>query len=492
MARVLLVDDELTMVQMVADLLRKSGHEVFPFTSGPAALAAISSQAPELVITDLYFDKTRAQGLEIVRKSRELDPPAVVIVITGFGSIESAVEAMKIGAFDYLEKPFKLDALNLCVQRALSYNAAVTETNYLRKQLKKKYQFSQIIGTAPSMQQVFKMIERVADTDSTILILGESGTGKELVARALHFNSRRQHAPFVPVNCGALPENLLESELFGHRRGAFTSAMNDKKGLFQEADGGTLFLDEVGSMPPQLQIRLLRVLQEHEVRRIGENTPVHVNVRVVAATNEPLEKKVKDGGFREDLYYRLNVIPIQMPSLRERRDDIPLLVAHFLKGKAAPKSDTPLQITRRVMEVLCAYDWPGNVRELENAIERATTLCDHDILQVADLPPSMVNSVKSRNPELDTADAPIALPSLPETALYPFNSDLRKEAVEPVAAATTEMSAQQLTSLKLFMHEQERAYLNKALEKCGGDKEKAALALGVSLATLYRKLGGEE
>ena len=237
------------------------------FTSGNAALAVIENIAPELVITDLYLDKTRAHGFEILHKARSLNPPAVVIMITGFGSIETAVEAMKKGAYDYLEKPFKLDELKLCVQRALSYNDAVSENFYLRKQLKKKYQFSQIIGSAGKMQQVYRMVERVADTDSTILILGESGTGKELVAKALHFNSRRQFAPFVPVNCSALPENLLESELFGHRKGSFTGAINDKAGLFQEADGGTIFLDEIASMSPLLQSRLLRVLQEKEVRR---------------------------------------------------------------------------------------------------------------------------------------------------------------------------------------------------------------------------------
>src|SRR5438876_10921012 len=218
------------------------------------------------------------------------------------------------------------------------------------------------------MQEVFKMLERVADTDSTILILGESGTGKELVAKALHYNSRRQFAPFVPVNCSALPENLLESELFGHRKGAFTGAINDKKGLFQEADGGTVFLDEVGSMSAMLQSRLLRVLQEREVRRVGDNIPIYVNVRVVAASNEPLEKRIKDGTFREDLYYRLNVIPIHLPSLRERRDDIPLLVAHFLKTKVNPQTNRSFQLTRQAMEILCNYYWPGNVRELENAV----------------------------------------------------------------------------------------------------------------------------
>src|SRR5580698_3988395 len=386
MAKVLLVDDELTMVQMVTERLRQEGHEVFPFTNYKDAFAALETAAPEIVITDLYLDKTRAHGLEILQKARSITPPPSVIVITAFGSIETAVEAMKCGAYDYLEKPFKLDELNLCIQRALSYNEAISENHYLRKQLKKKYQFSQLIGTSPKMQGVFKMIERVADTDSTILIRGESGTGKELVARALHFNSRRQFAPFIPVNCSALPENLLESELFGHRKGSFTGAVNDKKGLFHEADGGTIFLDEVGSMSAMLQSRLLRVLQEREVRRVGENTPTYINVRVLAATNEPLEKKIKDGSFREDLYYRLNVIPIEMPNLRERHEDIPLLVAHFLRNKMNPRTGQPIQITRQALQALTAHEWPGNVRELENAIERASTLCEENVIQLNDLP----------------------------------------------------------------------------------------------------------
>jgi DNA-binding NtrC family response regulator len=421
MAKVLLVDDDLTVLQMVAELLRQEGHEVIPFSNGNAALAALTAHAPELVITDLYFDKTRAHGLEVVQKARALSPPAVVIVITGFGTIETAVEAMKHGAFDYLEKPFKVAELNLCVQRALSYNAAVSETVFLRKQLKKKYEFSQIIGNAPSMQTVFKMIERVANTDSTILVLGESGTGKELVARALHFNSRRQFAPFVPVNCSALPENLLESELFGHRRGSFTGAISDKKGLFEEADGGTIFLDEVGSMSPMLQSRLLRVLQEREVRRVGENMAISVNVRVVAASNEPLEKRIEEGTFREDLYYRLNVIAIPLPSLRERREDIPLLVAHFLKGKVHSDTNRPVQVTRQAMEVLCAHDWPGNVRELENAIERAVALCDRGLITAEDLPPRLLASVKMTSPAAGAQTA-ATLPEVPDSALYPLHS----------------------------------------------------------------------
>ncbi len=338
------------------------------------------------------------------------------------------------------------------------------------------------------MREVFRMIERVADTDSTILILGESGTGKELVARALHFNSRRQLAPFVPINCSALPENLLESELFGHRRGAFTGAINDKKGLFQEADGGTIFLDEVGTMPPMLQSRLLRVLQEREVRRVGDNTSVSVNVRVVAATNESLEKRIKEGTFREDLYYRLNVIPIPLPSLKDRREDIPLLVAHFLKGKTNPRSGKPFLLTRQAMELLCAHDWPGNVRELENAIERAATLCEGDIIQASDLPPNIATETK--NTSSSDAAATVTLPSLPETALYPLHATNGPSTT--AATGNTPFSLAQTVSLKNFLREQEQSYLNKVMQQCEGDKEKAALLLGVSLATLYRKLSGED
>ena len=487
MAKVLLIDDELTMVQMVTEMLRQEGHEVFPFTNSRDALAALETQMPEIVITDLYLDKTRAHGLDILQKARSITPPASVILITAFGSIETAVEAMKNGAYDYLEKPFKLDELNLCIQRALSYNEAISENLYLRKQLKKKYQFSQLIGTSAKMQEVFKMIERVADTDTTILILGESGTGKELVARALHFNSRRQFAPFIPVNCSALPENLLESELFGHRKGSFTGAVNDKKGLFQEADGGTIFLDEVGSMSPMLQSRLLRVLQEREVRRIGDNTPSYINVRVLAATNEPLEKKMKDGSFREDLYYRLNVIAVDLPSLRERREDIPLLVAHFLRDKVNPRNGLPIQITRQTMQVLSAHEWPGNVRELENAIERAATLCEENVIQVADLPPALARDLAQQGipsaVSREIAELPVA------TGANPKISPPGAPAGSAGAAASNAAADQ---PLKDFLREQEITYLNRVLAQTGGDKEKAALLLGVSLATLYRKLSEDE
>jgi len=490
MAKVLLADDEVTMVQMVTELLRAEGHEVFPFTNGNAALEAIEAVAPELVITDLYLDKTREQGLDILQKARSLNPPAIVILITGFGTIKTALEAMKKGAYDYLEKPFKLDDLKLCIQRALSYSTAISENVYLRKQLKKKYQFSQIVGTSAKMQEVFKMIERVADTDSTILILGESGTGKELVAKALHFNSRRQFSPFVPVNCSALPENLLESELFGHRKGAFTGAINDKKGLFQEADGGTIFLDEVGSMSAMLQSRLLRVLQEKEVRRVGDNVPIYVNVRVVAASNEPLEKRIKDGTFREDLYYRLNVIPIHLPSLRERRDDIPLLVSHFLRDKVHARTGKPFQITRQAMDVLCAHHWPGNVRELENAIERACALCEDSVIRVADLPPTLHQYFKESPSDtvFEVPSVPTQTRANPAQALYPVGGT----PTQPSQAASDATANHPLGALKTFLREQELAYLNRALAYTGGDKEKAAELLGISLATLYRKLSEDE
>ncbi len=501
MARVILVDDEPTMVQMVAEMLREDGHDVRPFTQVTPALEAIPEIQPDLIVTDLYLDKTRAGGLDILQKARSQSPPITVIMVTGFGSIETAVKAMKAGAYDYIEKPFKLDELRMCVQRALSFNQAISENVYLKKQLRKKYQFDQIIGRSEPMQQVFNMVEKVADTDSTILVLGESGTGKELIAKALHFNSRRQFAPFIPVNCSALPENLLESELFGHRKGSFTGAINDKTGLFQEADGGTIFLDEVGSMSSLLQSRLLRVLQEKEVRRVGDNTPVYVDVRVLAATNEPLEEKIKAGEFREDLYYRLNVISIPLPSLRERRDDIPLLISHFLKEKLNPRTGQPYNVTRHAMDVLSAYDWPGNVRELENAIERACALCEDDTVRVRDLPPALqakaLEVVSDDTVMLKTPDAteqPEESPSperVDQKSIYPLENG-ESRTIRPKDAAGGVSTSKPLGPLKNFIKEQESAYIQRILAHTGNDKDKAAELLGVSLATLYRKLTDDE
>jgi DNA-binding NtrC family response regulator len=481
MAKVLVADDEPTMVQIVAELLRAEGHQVFPFTNGNAALEAMESLAPDLVVTDLYLDRTKPQGLDILQKARALTPPAQVIVITGFPTVETAVDATKKGAYDFLEKPVKLDVLKLRIERALSYNDAVSENVYLRKQLRKRYQFDQLIGSSSSMLEVFKMIERVADTESTVLILGESGTGKELVAKALHYNSRRQFAPFVPINCSALPENLLESELFGHRRGAFTGAINDKKGLFQEADGGTIFLDEIGSMSPMLQSRILRVLQEREVRRVGDNVPIYVNVRVVAATNEPLEKRIAEGTFREDLYYRLNVIPIQLPPLRDRHDDVPLLVSHFLRDKVHPRLGRSFEITRQAIEALCAHAWPGNVRELENVIERACALSETHLIRIGDLPQRFASYVSG-----ESSDTVFEIPNARTAHVV---SAAPSASGEPAPGAS--VTGAPLGPLKNFLRDQEIAYLNRALAYAGGDKEKAASLLGISLATLYRKLSEE-
>ena len=496
MAKILVVEDDATMLQLVSELLRSDGHEVVPLGSALKAIEALEEVRPDLMVADLSLEPDRARGLEILRKARALVPPPEVVLITAHGSVEMAVEAMRCGAFDFLNKPFKLPDLQRSAQRALAYGRAVAENHYLKKQLRERYHFSQIVGTSSRMQTVFRIIERVADTDSTVLILGESGTGKELVARALHFNSRRQSGPFVPVNCAALPENLLESELFGHRKGAFTGALTEKVGLFQEADGGTIFLDEIGSMPGALQSRLLRVLQDREVRRVGDNAPVHVNVRVLAATNEPLEAKTKAGAFREDLYYRLNVIPIQIPSLRERPEDIPLLVMHCLRQKTSPRSGQAFQITRRAVAALNSYDWPGNVRELENVIERACALSEDDLIRVADLPPAVQESAPEafRIPPGGRDETTFFV--APGVAVSPgsglvlggeLGGELEPEPpVPPVATVPTPIGP-----LKEFLREQEVRYVNRALAYTTGNKEKAAELLQISLATLYRKLADD-
>ena len=488
MAKILLVDDELTMVQMVAEILRNDGHEVFPFTNLTGALEALQSRQPELVITDLYLDRTKPHGMEIIQKARQLNPPPTVLIMTGFATVDSAVEAMRLGAFDYLQKPFKLEDLRFRVSRALNQALVVAENTYLRKEVKKKYGFSQLIGASQKMQQVFRMIEKVALTDATILILGESGTGKELVARALHFNSRRQAGPFIPINCSALPENLLESELFGHRKGAFTGAVNDKNGLFHDADGGTIFLDEIGTMPATLQSRLLRVLQEKEVRRVGDNTPTYVDVRVLAATNEKLEQLVKEGKFREDLYYRLNVVAIDLPPLRDRKDDIPMLATHFLRDRTHARTGQAFKLSKRAMEALQAHDWPGNVREFQNAIERAVVLSELPLICAADLPP--VVAAKAPGAGKDE-EIQLAVMATPVGAPAPGQSPQPAALAGAEPAKTGIPLPADVVSLKKFNRDQETAYIGHVLSMTGNDKEEAARRLDISLATLYRKLAEE-
>src|SRR5678809_1163605 len=348
MAKIVIIDDEPAMVEVIVTLCREKGHQVFPFNSAPKAVEQMDSIQPHVVIADIRMETMT--GFDVLRHVREHLRQTAVILITAYASVETAVEAMKMGAYDYVTKPFKIDELQMTVQRALDYQAALRENVYLRKELKNKYKFENIIGTSQKMQLVYSLINKVADTDSTVLIQGESGTGKELVARGLHFNSNRQHHPFVAINCSALPENLLESELFGHKKGAFTGAVSDKRGLFEEAEQGTIFLDEINSMALSLQTKLLRVLQERQLRRVGDTKTIPINVRVLAATNEALHEKIKVGQFREDLYYRLCVIPIEMPSLRERLDDIPLLVNHFLQKNAAQTGTEPKKIEQKAVE----------------------------------------------------------------------------------------------------------------------------------------------
>ena len=450
MAKIVIIDDEPAMVVVIVTLCREKGHQVFPFNSASKAVEQLDSIAPQVVIADIKMETMT--GFDVLRHVREHHRQTAVILITAYGTVETAVEAMKMGAYDYVTKPFKIDELQLTVQRALDYQAALRENVYLRKELKNRYRFENIIGTSGKMQSVYNLISKVADTDSTVLIVGESGTGKELVARGLHFNSNRQHHPFVAINCSALPENLLESELFGHKKGSFTGAVADKRGLFEEANLGTIFLDEVNSMAPALQTKLLRVLQEREVRRVGDNKSSPVNVRVVGATNEPLQPKLKDGTFREDLYYRLAVIPIELPTLRERLEDVPLLVNHFLQKQASATGGELKKIDAEAVDILCHYNYPGNVRELENAIERAWALCENDLILSSDLPPHIVSHAKGDKQDQVLASMPVG------------------------------------QSLDEFVQQQERNYIEATLQHCDASREKAANMLGISMATLYRKI----
>ncbi len=450
MAKIIVIDDEPAMVEVIVTLCRDKGHQVHPFNTATKAVEQMDTIQPHVVIADIRMETMT--GFDVLRHVREHHRQTAVILITAYASVETAVEAMKMGAYDYVTKPFKIDELQMTVQRALDYQAALRENVYLRKELKNKYKFENIIGTSRSMQGVYSLISKVADTDSTVLIIGESGTGKELVARGLHFNSNRQHHPFVAINCSALPENLLESELFGHKKGAFTGAVADKRGLFEEANLGTIFLDEVNSMAPPLQTKLLRVLQEREVRRVGDNKSSPVNVRVVGATNEALVPKLKDGTFREDLYYRLAVIPIEIPALRDRLEDVPLLVNHFLQKQAASAGGEAKKIDPQAVDILCHYDYPGNVRELENAIERACALCENDMILPSDLPPNIFAAAADEKADQARANMKVG------------------------------------DTLETFIQQQERGYIEATLDHFEGSREKAANVLGISMATLYRKV----
>ena len=382
--RLLVVDDEASMVDFLALLFRDDGYKVDTAGSVEEARRALAGQGFDLVLCDILMPD--GSGLDLLKEIKASDPNAAVVMMTAYTSTRSAIEAMKLGAYDYISKPFDVDELRLVAQKALERVELVDENVYLRRELEQKYTFANIIGKSSRMQAIFSLIDRVARTGSTVLIHGESGTGKELIARAIHFASPRAQRRFLSINCGALPENLLESELFGHERGAFTGAVREKKGLFHEADRGTLFLDEIGEMTPAMQVKLLRALQERTVRKVGGTQEEAVDVRIIAATNQDLEAKIARAEFREDLYYRINVIPIHLPPLRQRREDIPPLADFFIDKYSKQMEQPPKRLSVEAMRIVEGYDWPGNVRELENLIERLLALAPGETITSRDLP----------------------------------------------------------------------------------------------------------
>ncbi len=388
-ARILVVDDERSMQEFLEILLRREGYEVTAVGSVDAALLALDADDYELVVTDIQMPGR--SGLDLLRAAREISPDTIVIMITAFASTETAIAAMKEGAYDYLTKPFQVDEIRLVVEKALEKKLLSSENRRLRHELRRRRPRN-LIGNSVAMQRVYELIGQVSNTKTNVLILGESGTGKELVARAVHAESDRSQAPFVAINCAAIPENLLESELFGHVKGAFTGAVQNKAGLFESADRGTLFLDEVAELPPPLQVKLLRAIQEKNIRRVGDSRDRQVDTRILAATNRRLEEEVAAGRFREDLYYRLNVIQIALPSLRERIEDLPLLVQHFVERYAVELGKPVRGLTDAAMQCLAGYRFPGNVRELENVVERAVALSRDEWIDVEALPPSVLRT----------------------------------------------------------------------------------------------------
>ena len=382
--KILIVDDEAPSREALSLLLKSAGYEITGAGTGLEAFELLAGRSFDIIITDLFLPDLN--GIDILKKAKSLSPITEVILITGHASAETAVQAMKEGAFDYITKPLNLDELRLIIDKALEKRRLLNENVYLKKQLRDKFEFANIIGNSPAMQKVFNRMKRIIKTDSTVLIMGESGTGKEIVAKAIHFNGHRKDKPFIAVHCGAIPENLLESELFGHTKGAFTGAVRDKIGKFEAADQGTIFLDEIGTMPMHLQTKLLRVLQEQEVERIGSNRSIKLDVRVVSATNQNLEEDVKTGNFRDDLFYRLNVIPLNLPPLRERREDILPLVKHFLHKNCKEMKRPMMSLAKEALEALELYHWPGNVRELENIVERTVALTEGNQIILDDLP----------------------------------------------------------------------------------------------------------
>jgi len=401
MQKILIVDDDPEILEIIADILREGGYAVDTAPDGINAIRHIDADFYDLVITDLNLPKM--DGMMVLRHVVDQSADTMCVILTGYGTIKSAVEAIKTGAFDYISKPIKSGEILMVVEKALRYKHLERENILLRRQLRKKYRFENFVGDSRPIQKVFELIEKVADTDSTVLITGESGTGKELIAKAIHYNSYRRDNPMVVINCGAIPEELLESELFGHEKGAFTGAHKSRIGRFELANEGTIFLDEIGDMSPNLQVKLLRVLQEQKFERVGSTRTIKVDIRIVAATNKNLISAVNKGTFREDLYYRLNVIPIKVPPLRHRKSDIPLLVDFFLKKFNEEKRKHVKEFLPEAMDAVLHYDWRGNVRELENLVERVIILTNGDEIGLEDIPASM----KGRARTIESLEATI-------------------------------------------------------------------------------------
>jgi DNA-binding NtrC family response regulator len=443
----LFVDDEATLRGLMAERLGERGFEVVEAESGERALVLLDQFAFDVIITDLRLPGI--DGSRLIEAARDRYPGIIAIVITGYGTVKDAVDAIKRGASDFIAKPFQFDELIHVLQKALEQRRLTSENAYLRSQLEDRYQFEGILGHSRPMQKLFHVLETVARSSSTILITGETGTGKEVVARAIHHNSARRAYRFVALNCSAIPETLLEAELFGHVRGAFTGAVGARQGRFEQAHKGTLFLDEVGTMSNALQMKLLRALQEREFERVGDSQTIKVDVRVIAATNSDLAKMVAEGTFREDLYYRLHVIPIQLPPLRERRDDIPVLVKHFLE-KFSPGAS--MQVSQAAMRALMAYHWPGNVRQLENAIERAVAL-------------------SAGRRDIDSADLPAEVQMIPQAAATPI-VDFPDEGLD----------------LPAYLLAIERDLIHQSLDRTGGNRNRAAELLRIKRTTLVEKL----
>ncbi len=455
--KILVVDDDLSVRQFLTIMLERTGHRVKAAASGAEAFRVLQNDEYDLVITDLKMPDI--SGLDVIRRVKELAPQTEVIMITAFATTDSAVEAMKNGAFDYVIKPFKIDELRLIVDKALTQQRLASENRALREELRERDHYQNIIGTSDAMHAVFDLIERVKDTRINILITGESGTGKELVARAIHVAGKRSDAAFLGINCGAIPESLIESELFGHRRGAFTGAVQNKKGLFEAANNGTLFLDEIGELPLGMQVKLLRALQERKIKAVGGLEEIDVDVRIIAATNRDLQKEVAEGRFREDLFYRLNVVPIPLPPLRDRRTDIPALTAHFAAKYADEYGLPEPELDDAAFRNLLAYDYPGNVRELENIIERVVALGLDAI------------PVSSRGE-----------PTQPLSQRWPARD----------AFFTVDEFPEEGVALEDKLSEFESKLIGEALRRTGGKKKEAAKLLGLTFRQFRYKLGKVE